>query len=579
MPNYYLAWIIGGGEIQYKVAMRHLGGIIHPTTFQMNELIASMGSVFLESKRAFYRHKNCELALFGAPFPSSNSPLVLLDGKIDNREELAMQLGHSFSSDEELLAAAYKTWGEEFITKCSGEFAIALFDPQKEILYLIRDRLGKKNLYWTMQGGYFLFSTELKGVLSTGVVPQTPSLSGLASYLYFGFIPQELSPVNDVNKLLPGYFLKVDLKGKYAIEQYWSLSHLFEKRETPSAGAFENVLESVVDQSLAFNNRVGMIHSYSQGHEAIEQLLSKKTRVHSYSIPRQEPSQAVDALVEMVWKLGEPLADPTFLNLGPLEKWAENEALSLYLDLGWEEMIAAEVPHHSKTYPLAYRLARLPSPLRKYFLLPLVDRIAPSFKWRILRNIEINRELMDYLSAIALFQGRERKTVSPALFPHFDPEIFIERFHRLSRVAPGHDMIFYFNAKTKIPDSLLLQHQKLLSSLTVRTPFLEESLLASAASGQFSPRAQHPTTPYLSDWCHSPYFRELFSLLPDGTLARQELISSKWIRNQLGYPHLVPRTFKKLWSILILEIWFRLYITEPIGRASTAMSVEDLLRS
>lgn len=575
--------------------MPHLGGILHPSSFKMNELVVSMSHAFLTPPAEFLRHKNLELALFGATLPTKNLKFihVLLDGKIHNasllREKLkGLGLASENESDEEVIRFSYLAWGESFMSHLEGDFAIALLDCKKDLLYLVRDRIGKKRLYWTSQGEYFLFSTELKGLLATGVVPQSPSPAGLSSYFYFGYIPQDLTPVLGVNKLLPGYFLKMQLSGKFLIEQYWSLSQCLKEKEKRESTEFEKTLDETIS-SLATPSCALLDHG-GHGTLLIADALQKKMgsgEFKTFHPTFEEPENSIEDLVEMVWHLDEPTADLMLPGIWQALKSASasNEVSSvqtLLIDAGWEEMIAVGSKAKASSPSLAYRLAKFPPSFLSGLILPLAGFLCPSFKWKILRNVDIHKDLIGYLSQIALFKGIERRYVSPNLYKQFDPEIFIERFHRISEIKEEHDLMFYFNAKTRIPDSILLQHENLSApfSIDIRAPFLERGVLnfatAVTMNGSSYFRQDEMVTNSL---CRSPYFRELFELLTRGVLVRQELVSAKWIRHQLGFPFLVPRAFKKLWAILILEIWFRLYINQPIGKASLTISVDELLRS
>ena len=81
----------------------------------------------------------------------------------------------------------------------------------------------------------------------------------------------------------------------------------------------------------------------------------------------------------------------------------------------------------------------------------------------------------------------------------------------------------------------------------------------------------------MDTWRNNTRFREVFKLLLKGRLVEEGIISGRWIRQQLGYPYLIPSTFKQLWAILVLEIWFRLYISRPIDMANISFTTEQLL--
>lgn len=218
--------------------MSHIAGIIYPSAFQVTDLIGSIGLAFSTHPECqYFRYKNLELGAWNTSICANERKNIwaFLDGQIYNAPELREQLkkqGFKFTQEDDalLLVHAYDAWEEDFLSHLNGPFALAVFDEEKETLLIARDRLGQKPLYWTTQGEYWLFSTEIKGLLTSGIVPQTPSIDALASYLCFGFIPQDLAAIQDVNKILPGHYLKVDLSRQALIGQYWSLSQQYKAK-------------------------------------------------------------------------------------------------------------------------------------------------------------------------------------------------------------------------------------------------------------------------------------------------------------------------------------------------------------
>ncbi len=630
--------------------MSRIAGIIYPSAFQVTEMIGEMHATF-PSKTPFqyFHHKNLELGGWNTEI-ATNEPKniwALLDGEIYNRAELTdelKKLGFKFTngSDTELIVHAYDAWREDFLERLNGPFALAIFDEEKEHLILARDRLGQKPLYWSAQGDYWLFSTELKGLAATGIVPQTPATDALASYLYFGFIPQDLSPIHGVNKLLPCHHLKVDLNRQSVIGQYWSLSdHLQTKKALSKEEAYEQLgkrFEEAVRISLPKEGNVGSFSVGNLGSSAMTWFLSHtapRERVSTYTPYFQEPNtpeldasaelaavlslehrtqeitpdQVLDELPRVVWHLDEPVADPYAIRTWHLGKLASSTSPFVYADLGWEEMLGgssryfnAQREHPYPKPPLAFFLARLPTSVRDHFLLPLLKWTRCDYLYRILRNIDINREQVTYLMDTALFKGKGRKKVSPYLYQAFNPEVFTQRFHRLSSLPGSINPSLYYDAKTELPDRLLIQFERLLTPHNVRVinPFLDyrlveflaelpeeikfESKQPAALLRNLMEKLCHTCPPFperddsfIDVWRAHPRFRHVFELLLKGRLVDEGMISARWIRQQLGYPHLIPRTFRQLWSLLILEIWFRLYINRPIHLDNTTLSTEDLL--
>ena len=138
---------------------------------------------------------------------------ILCNGEIDNVAALRGQLeeaGHGFRghSDTEVILAAVTEWGvRDAVARFNGMFAIALWDRLERRLHLVRDRLGKKPLYYGWQGGTFLFGSELKALAAHPAFRGEVDQVALAQYLQFGFVPGEASIHRGIRKLGPGCLL------------------------------------------------------------------------------------------------------------------------------------------------------------------------------------------------------------------------------------------------------------------------------------------------------------------------------------------------------------------------------------
>ncbi|MCH9703431.1 MAG: hypothetical protein K0U13_01435, partial [Chlamydiae bacterium] len=199
--------------------MPSLAGVIYPNAFAQTNLIRSISPTFSHcpSSQPFrtFNYKNIEIGSWNLQMNSNckKSIWTTLYGSIHNRCQLSKELKDAGfvienSDDATLAVLAYEAWGAaSLFEKIDGPFAIALFDEEKEALYLGIDRMGQKALYWTFQNDHFLFSTEIKGLLASGIVPQVASNTALSSFLFFGFIPQDYSAIEGVNKLVPGHYI------------------------------------------------------------------------------------------------------------------------------------------------------------------------------------------------------------------------------------------------------------------------------------------------------------------------------------------------------------------------------------
>src|SRR2546423_394345 len=133
---------------------------------------------------------------------------VVLNGEIYNFQELRRELAgpHQFTtrSDTEVIVHAYEQWGEDCVEHLNGMFAFAIWDGRRQALFLARDRLGIKPLYYTVAGGRLLFASELKALLVDPAVSREVDPTALNEYLRLEYVPGPRSIITGVFKLPPG---------------------------------------------------------------------------------------------------------------------------------------------------------------------------------------------------------------------------------------------------------------------------------------------------------------------------------------------------------------------------------------
>jgi len=151
---------------------------------------------------------------------------IVFNGEIYNHLELRKECYYDFKtrhSDTETLLALFSQYSiEKTLEKLIGMFAIALFDKEKEKLYLMRDRVGIKQLYWTYQNKEFAFSSELKGFASH--LKEKKSDKSLIQFMSFGYMPSDRSYYENIFKLKPAHYLVFDGES-IKVSCYWHLPH------------------------------------------------------------------------------------------------------------------------------------------------------------------------------------------------------------------------------------------------------------------------------------------------------------------------------------------------------------------
>ncbi|QBA63879.1 asparagine synthase (glutamine-hydrolyzing) [Muriicola soli] len=180
---------------------------------------------------------------------------IVFNGEIFNYVELRAELenlGHHFetSSDTEVIVHMYDEYGPEFVNKLNGQFAIAIWDKQKEQLFLVRDRVGIRPLFYTELGDTFLFTSEIKALLEYPGIELQLSPKALSQYCTFWTSLSPLTAFEGIYELPPGCYMTIK-NDKKEIVKYWELpmqkpgSYTYSNAEE-AAEAFEEVFEDAI---------------------------------------------------------------------------------------------------------------------------------------------------------------------------------------------------------------------------------------------------------------------------------------------------------------------------------------------
>lgn len=155
---------------------------------------------------------------------------VVYNGEIYNFQEIKKELGdYSFCStcDTEVILAAYLKWGIKCVDRFNGMFAIALFDRETGELYLVRDRIGKKPLYYWLEDGNLVFASELKPIMECPAFEKRIRTEVVSRYLYHQYINAPDTIFENVYKLEPGMILQFSA-GSIKTWKYWDLKEVYQ---------------------------------------------------------------------------------------------------------------------------------------------------------------------------------------------------------------------------------------------------------------------------------------------------------------------------------------------------------------
>ena len=624
-------------------------GIVYPDTFQVTNLAEVMLKTIKHrttKENDIQTYKNIQLGVCGSKIASNNKKTIYLglDGTIFNSNDILQEInreGAKVKSKhiQDILIAAYQLWGEKFLQKLTGDFAIFLLDKNKKRIIIARDRIGKKPLYWFKDRNFLIFGSELKALMSTGLIPQTPAMDAISSYLFFGYIPQDMSPIENVNKLLPAHYLRYNLNESISILPYWSYSSYFEKTTKSSKKNIirdlDHLLKESVEICLNNENPVGCTLSGGLGSASISTYLKQiipPKNILAYTVgflgesnPDIKAAEVVakhlnikhktiyvtkdnflEDLPKISWHLDEPIADPNVIATWKLAEIASKETETIFTGMGSDELFAGHSRYTTAEQKPNY-LGSLFQPTLNYFqraFIPILNYIFKPGALQLLKQSRTNPWQFDYLERYAIFNEKELKEASPKLAGIFDPEVFLHKFHHLNKIRSRVASYLYFDVKTRLADCYMTQYERLTAANTLKwkapylnrqvveflagipePEFLEESEAASYLKAVMKNALPKPIidrpkrTPrnLLKDWIEGPDVVKLFKMLDRGYLVETGLISKIWLTGAIESLGKSESAFRLLWAVLTLEIWFQIYIINPIGLTPPDVSVEELL--
>ena len=239
------------------------------------------------------------------PFYSADKRYVMVfNGEIYNYRELRTELNeHTFTTDTdtEVLLALWMKWGVEGLHRLNGMFAFAVYDTQEHSLHIVRDRLGIKPLYIFENDKHLLFSSEIRALLASGIVPRVLDKSALGEYIRFQTIYAPRTIIENVGMLMPGQVFSIT-KEKSSYFNWWKPT--IQPREDSYVAASKNVrdlLRSAVEYRLVADVPFGAFLSGGIDSSAVVGLMSEvsssKVNTFNVSFDESEFSEAKYAAV------------------------------------------------------------------------------------------------------------------------------------------------------------------------------------------------------------------------------------------------------------------------------------------
>jgi asparagine synthase (glutamine-hydrolysing) len=451
---------------------------------------------------------------------------IVFNGEIYNFHELRKDLvarGHVFRShsDTEVIIHLYEEYGPDCVNHLRGMFAFAIWDANRRRIFLARDRVGIKPLYYFINGKAIAFASELKALLGVDGFSNEVDPNAVDAFWCFNYLPGELTMFEGVRKLLPGHSIEVDDSGRHTVRQYWDLKVSSDPREISFEAAtaeLSELLREAVRQHMIADVPVGFLLSGGMDSSAVLAYATQETdrEVSTFTIGFEgqgvvderpyarlmaekygtrhfettiSAKQFWDYLPQLMWHLDDPICEPPAVALHSISELARNHVKVLLSGEGGDEAFGG-YPNYPNQLALE-RLRRMLGPLRHFAgkgasaIGRLMGRPRLAEYGRMLQM-----ELQEYYwsrvgSPMGALVGRNGV--------RYDDEFrarlgdgqggFMQSLFRQVKGASHLNQMLYVDTKTWLPDDLLVKADKITmaSSIELRVPLLDHKVLEFAA--------------------------------------------------------------------------------------------------
>jgi asparagine synthase (glutamine-hydrolysing) len=568
------------------------------------------------------------------PIANEDGNLQLVcNGEIYNSPELREDLigkGHRFRThtDVEVILHLYEEYGQNCVRRLRGMFAFAIWDSAKKNLFLARDHMGQKPLFYYKGQDEFIFASEIKAILETGRVKPEIELDALWHYVSLRFIPDQYSLFKGVKKL-PAATSLTYTGGESRLEQYWNPD--FRAKLTGGENEIEDGLDALLKDTVRMHMlsdvRVGAylsggidsstvaammaeisgepIPTFSIGvkEQGFNELPYARMVVEKYAMEAHErvvQADLIHLIPSMIYHLDEP-SDPFGVGVYLVSELASEQVKVALGGDGGDENFAGYDRYAGQRLVDYYCL--LPEWFRKSVMTRVIERIPESFGYKSLA------QKASWVNEMSFFSSGERYAQSmsflrftndakkrlftesaQAQIEDYDSTAKILRFFDADNVDDIVDRMLYTDLMTRMPDHLLsiVDRMSMAHSIESRPPLVDYRLVEYAASIPPHLKLKGRNLKYLLKKVAGRY-------LPDELINRQKqgfgFPLAIWMRTDLkdflerlfaqsrfveigvfnrDYmlrlldEHLSGRVDHnfRLWILLNLEFWYRLYFDQ-----------------
>jgi asparagine synthase (glutamine-hydrolysing) len=547
---------------------------------------------------------------------------ITYNGEIYNflslREEL-LKKGHLFRTrgDAEVIVHLYEDYGEQMVSRLNGMFALAIWDTRKQRLFLARDRMGIKPMYFVQFENAILFASEPKALLQDPAVHVEINAESLWHYLTYRSVPAPATLYKGISKLLPAHYL-VFSSYKLQVKEYWDIHLRADTVRSDVADAhchslLEETLTKAVTTQMSSDVPVGALLSGGVDSSLIVAIMSKvaATRVNTYTVgfsdcPLSELPYAravaeqyhtdhhelllteetfMEYLEEQTWLEDAPLSEPADIPLHLLARMASRDVKVLMSGEGSDELFGG---YPKNVYDRFHPVAGL---LPLWIVTPLMDRLSSRYRRLeiLLRSLTLQDCSSRWDQWFASFTSAEKDRLIPGACQHTQPSRdYVRKMHLDDSLAS----MLYCDCKTWLADNLLDRGDRMTmaASVEMRVPYLDNQMVDLAFAlpsrvkvrgfqgkwiiKQIAARYLPPELVFrpkvgfrlpLAQWFRGKLKDLCYDRICSNEGFVRELLSNRESRKVLD-DHCADRkdNSQKIWTLLALSLWYEAFLQRKV---------------
>lgn len=489
---------------------------------------------------------------------------IVFNGEIYNYREIAAELNIRFhtTSDTEVILEAYLAWGPSFVHRLNGMFSIVIYDEDRDSLFICRDRLGIKPLYYAWDKGTFIFASELKGLFALRPELQfSINRQAVRDYLILGYVPEPLSICNEVKKFPSGCYATFE-KGRLFIEPYWQpeekitdpvLSDETEAKQqlkellnssvryrmisdVPFGTFLSGGIDSSLVTALAQHNSDQPVNTFSIGFleakhnesdyaRAVAKHLG--TRHHEFTVRQQDAIELID---RMIGAHDEPFADSSSIPTMLVSRLARQHVTMTLSGDGGDELFMG--------YGYYRWAKRMANPLTRILRKPIYALLSSSGNNRYRRaalhfNYRSYQSIRSHIFSQEIYYFSESE-IDRLFIPDTEGFSFRQHHPGLKRKLSAEEQQALFDIRHYLKDDLLtkVDRASMQFSLETRVPLLDYRVVEFALNLHPSLKYRNGTSKYLLR-------QVLFDYVPEKLFNRPKwgfsIPLDQWLQTDLHY--------------------------------------------